>query len=145
MTVRFQMLMLRVGSAEGVPLPDELKLVAVFCAECTKLLWRKRHRWFESTELPISRVLHPECVNHFAAFSSGWQNGNMSKQRFRDSMGKQDAKTNLTELLWHGTGAANGTVSVTHARASRFRGLLHLPHLRTLSAMALEVLLRHAV
>ena len=75
------------------------------------------------------------------------------KENVREPMGRrgllmkehEDAVTGMAELLGHVIKAVKGTVSISPKRAWRLRdAMLHAPRMRSLSGMALEVILGHA-
>ena len=103
--------------------------------------------------LKFGGMCHLQYVDNFAALVSVAESITKVKEHARESMSRrgllmrehEDAVTGMAELLGHVIKAVKGTVSISPKRAWRLRdAMLHASRLRSLSGMALEVILGHA-
>ena len=98
-------------------------------------------------------MCHLKHVDNFAALGGDAESTTKVKENVRESMSRRGllmreheaAGTGMAELLGHAIKAAKGTVPISPKRAWRLRdAMLHASRLRSLSGMALEVILEHA-
>ena len=103
--------------------------------------------------LKAGDTCHLQYVDNFAVLGGDPESLTKTKERVRESMGTrgllmrehEDAGSSIVELLGHVIKAVEGTVSISPKRVWRLRdAMLHASRLRSLSGMALEVILGHA-
>ena len=102
--------------------------------------------------LKAGDTCHLQYVDNFAVLGGDPESLTKTKERVRESMGyrgllmreHEDAGSGMVELLGHAMKAVEGTVSISPKRAWRLRvAMLHASRLRSLSGVALEVILGH--
>ena len=102
--------------------------------------------------LKVGDTCHLQYVDNFAVLGGDPESLTKTKEKVRESMGDrgllmrehEDAGKGMVELLGHVIEAVEGTVSISPGRAWRLRdAMLHASRLRSLSGMALEVILGH--
>ena len=103
--------------------------------------------------LKTGDTCHLQYVDNFAVLGGDPESLTKTKERVRESMGNrglfmrehEDADKGMVELLGHVIKAVEGTVSISPGRAWRLRdAMLYASRLRSLSGMALELILGHA-